>query len=303
MASDLFKKYIWLVDTIYQYGPISFAEINRRWQDSSLANGSNIALRTFHNHREAVEELFHIRIVCDDRTNRYYIENSDDIGSDMLTNWLLNSFSISNLLQEMRGSNSLVGRVLIEEVPSAQQHLTKLLDAMRENRRVQVVYQPFYGDDPKELTLQPLFVKLYERRWYLYANKADDPKIKLYALDRIQSVAVTDEAFKMPKKFSPADYLAGTFGVSVYDSIKPCTIRVRAHGMAQHYLRSLPLHASQQEVGSDPVAGTADFEYFVAPTREFYQALLAHTDLEVVSPEAVRLELLGKLYEAQLLNC
>ena len=107
MASDLFKKYIWLVDTVYQYGPISFAEINRRWQRCSLSGGSNLALRTFHNHREAVEELFHIRIACDDRTNRYYIENGEALGTNALANWLLNSFSISNLLQE---SQALAGR-------------------------------------------------------------------------------------------------------------------------------------------------------------------------------------------------
>lgn len=284
MASDLFKKYIWLVDTVYQYGPISFAEINRRWHRCSLSNGSNIALRTFHNHREAVEELFHIRIACDDRTNRYYIENGEALGTNALANWLLNSFSISNLLQE---SQALAGRVLVEEIPSARHHLTELLSAMRDNRCVRISYQSFSGNSPRTLILQPLFVKFYERRWYLYANKELDPQIKLYALDRMQAVEATDERFKMPEHFRPAEYLAGAFGVSVYAEIKPCTIRMRAYGETVQYLRTLPLHASQQEVETE--ADSSVFEYFVAPTHEFYRAVLSHhRNVEILSPVAVQ---------------
>lgn len=284
MASDLFKKYIWLVDTVYQHGPISFAEINRRWQRSTLCNGADIALRTFHNHREAVEELFHIRIACDDRTNRYYIENGDALGSNSIANWLLNSFSISNLLLE---SQALAGRVLVEEIPSSRLHLTELLSAMRENRRVQIRYQSFRSDTASDVLLQPLFVKLYERRWYLYADKADDPQIKLYALDRMQSVVITDERFKMPADFDPEAYLSGVFGVTVYKEIKPCTIRLRAYGESVRYLRTLPLHASQQEVETAPDSSV--FEYFVAPTHDFYRAILSHhKQVEILSPTAVQ---------------
>ena len=284
MASDLFKKYIWLVDIVHRHGPLTFAEINRRWHQSSLCNGCNIALRTFHNHREAVEELFNIRIACDEKTNRYYIENGSELGKSGVTNWLLNSFSTGNLLYE---SQSLADRVLVEDIPSAQNFLTDLLAAMRENRRVKITYLPFYGDEPFELDLQPLFVKLYERRWYLYADKPTDAKIKLYALDRMQSVAIQEERFELPAGFSPAEHLASAFGVAVYDDIKPCTIRIRAYGDAVKYLRTLPLHASQTEV--ETAADSSVFAYYVAPTREFYRAVLAyHSDIEIISPEELR---------------
>lgn len=178
MASDLFKKYIWLADTIRRAGPIAFAEINERWQRSTLSNEKRLALRTFHNHREAIEELFGICIACDERTNRYYIANSDDLQRDSMANWLLDSFSVSNMLRE---TQLLRSRILVENIPSSKSFLTDILEAMRENRQIGVTYQPFYGDTPFELTLRPLFVKLYERRWYLYADKPYEAKIKLYA--------------------------------------------------------------------------------------------------------------------------
>lgn len=32
MAKQQFNKLIWLVDTIFRNGPVTFAEINRRWR-------------------------------------------------------------------------------------------------------------------------------------------------------------------------------------------------------------------------------------------------------------------------------
>ena len=121
MASNLFKRYIWLADTIHRYGPITLAEIRARWQHSALYDGRPLARRTFHSHRDAVEDLFDISIVCDERTNRYSIANSEDLNSHNITNWLLDSFAVGQSLREAR---TLHNRVLVEEVPSARGHLS-----------------------------------------------------------------------------------------------------------------------------------------------------------------------------------
>lgn len=287
MASNLFKRYIWLADTIHRYGPITLAEIRARWQHSALYDGRPLARRTFHTHRDAVEELFDLSIVCDERTNRYSIANSEDLSSHNITNWLLDSFAVGQSLREAR---TLHNRVLVEEVPSARGHLPELLDAMRENRQVVVTYQPFTGDEAFDLRLRPLFVKLRNRRWYLYADKPDDEKIKLYALDRVVKICVTEDRFTPPEELDPAGYLAGAFGVAVYDDIRPCTIRVRVVGNGVKYLRTLPLHSSQQEVEAHD--DYAIFEFHVAPTPEFYQAMLnCHCNFEVLSPGNVREEM------------
>ena len=201
MASNLFKMYIWLADTIHRYGPITLAEIRARWQHSALYDGRPLARRTFHTHRDAVEELFDISIVCDERTNRYSIANSGDLNPHNITNWLLDTFAVGQSLREAR---TLHNRVLVEEVPSARGHLPELLDAMRENRQVVVTYQPFTGDEAFDLRLRPLFVKLRDRRWYLYADKPDNAKIKLYALDRMVKIRVTDDRFTPPEELDPA---------------------------------------------------------------------------------------------------
>lgn len=297
MIANPVKRYFWLVDTIYRHAPISFKEIAERWEQSALYDKKKLAIRTFHNHREVVEELFHIRIACDERTNKYYIAEEGELAKNGLSSWLLNAFSISNLLAE---SQSLGSRVQVEEIPSAQHCLTELLAAMRENRRIKVIYQPFVAEAPFELVLQPLFVKLYDRRWYLYANKPSDEKIKLYALDRMHAVKTQDAQFEFPENFAPEEYTRNAFGVAIYDEVPPCTIRIRARAELAAYLRTLPLHHSQREV--ETTNRYADFEYFVAPTQEFYLRLMSYGwQIEVLSPEKVRASIHWKLMQAAVI--
>ena len=297
MIANPVKRYFWLVDTIYRHAPLSFKEIAERWKQSTLYDNKPLAIRTFHNHREAIEELFHIRIVCDEYTNKYYIAEQGELAKNGLSSWLLNAFSISNILTE---AQSLGSRVQVEEIPSAQYHLTELLAAMRENRCVKITYQSFASEAPFDLVLQPLFVKLYDRRWYLYASKPSDEKIKLYALDRMHAVKTQDKQFVFPVDFDPETYTHNAFGVAIYDEIPPCTIRIRARAGLAAYLRTLPLHHSQREV--ETTNRYADFEYFVAPTQEFYLKLMSYGwQVEVLSPERVRTSMYWRIMKAAVI--
>ena len=69
MAKDLFNRYIWLVDTIYQAHGITFEEINEKWLRNSMSEGLDIPLKTFHNHRKAIEEIFDINATSAEATN------------------------------------------------------------------------------------------------------------------------------------------------------------------------------------------------------------------------------------------
>lgn len=57
MTKDLFNRYIWLMDTIHRAGRITFEEINSKWLRNSMSEGLELPLKTFHNHRKAIEEI------------------------------------------------------------------------------------------------------------------------------------------------------------------------------------------------------------------------------------------------------
>ena len=103
--SELFKRYIWLVDLIYRNDGITRDEINRRWSRSALNvnKEDEIPERTFHRHKEAIKELFDIEIYCDrHRPKGYHIADRECFEKDGTKEWLFNTFSMSNLLAESR---------------------------------------------------------------------------------------------------------------------------------------------------------------------------------------------------------
>ena len=98
MITELLQKYIWLVQTFIRAGErgLSLEEITGRWEDRFDTAYSR---RTFNNHREAVEEVFGIRIECNRSTNRYFIASSDDISDENAERaWLINTFTVNNML-------------------------------------------------------------------------------------------------------------------------------------------------------------------------------------------------------------
>ena len=160
MAKNLFNRYIWLVDTIYRNGKLSFKEINDKWLQTDFSEGKPIPLRTFHNHREAIQDLFDINIECNKSTHEYYIEDADQLSKGTLRNWLLNTFTVNNLINE---KYKLQNRILLENVPSGQKYLTPIIEAMRDGKRISVTYQSFTKNEPETFDIEPYFVKLFNR--------------------------------------------------------------------------------------------------------------------------------------------
>ena len=188
MAKQQFNKLIWLVDTIFRNAPVTFAEINRRWRAGD-DNRSDIPLRTFHNHRQAIEEMFDINIECDKRNNTYYIADAEGMLGDKLKMWLLNSFSLNNVLQE---NVDMKNRIVFEEVPSGVQFMDLVIDAMRSGRVLAMEYQAYNWEHSKDVLLEPYFVKLFRHRWYLIGINREYKAFRSYSLDRIKRIALSD---------------------------------------------------------------------------------------------------------------
>ena len=122
MAKDAFKTYIWLLDTIQRHGRIKLVDLKEKWLTSSVNDLRRpLADRTFKNYRENIQQIFGIEIACDRRTNEYYISNESDLDSNSIRDWMLNSLSMRNVLNESAG---LHDRIILEDVPSSHRYLT-----------------------------------------------------------------------------------------------------------------------------------------------------------------------------------
>jgi hypothetical protein len=299
MAKNLFDRYIWLVDIIYRAGKITYEEINRKWLRTDWSKGKDLPLRTFHNHREAIQEIFDININCDRRNNYvYYIENKDDMERGGIRSWLLNTFAVNNLIKE---SHHLKRRILFEEIPSGQRFLTPIIEAMRDSLSIEIAYQPFWQDKPIHIHIDPYCLKIFKQRWYVIARNAYHHAIRTYSLDRIQEIRTTETLFKMPKDFSPESYFENNFGIVKDDNVKPCIVKIKVSEQQRNYLQTLPLHASQQEIEIRDEYSI--FSYYIAATVDFKLELLSYSDeIELLSPDWLRSDIaeiikkMNKLY-------
>ena len=291
MSKTLFKNYIWLVDTIYRAGNISFEDVNFKWMKSQLSDGKSIPLRTFHNWRQKVEEIFDINIECNKSTNEYFIENGEDLNSNSIRAWLLSSFTVSNLIQEATGIKK---QILLENVPSGQKFLNIVLESIKENIQLHVEYKSYHEEKSTRFFLSPYFVKLFKQRWYLI-GKSD--KIRIYGLDRFLSIEKSVETFQLPDGFDAENYFADCYGIINDDDLKPEIIRLKVSAYQSNYLRDLPLHHSQKEIekGDNFIV----FEYFLKPTFDFLQEILKYGNkIEVIYPTHLRNELSTMIEDA-----
>lgn len=297
MSSYLYNRYLWLLNTLLRYKRLSFTEISRKWEGSYLYEGKPLNLRTFHDHRNAVEEMFHVSIECDSADGyRYYIENASSLDNDKLRRWILNSFNVSNLVNE---GQQMSDRILLEDVPSGSEYLSTVIESMKHDRMLEIEYQPFYKDNSSIHHLQPYGIRMYHQRWYILGKTEEQKGLRLFSLDRILQMELADTTFDYPKDFSLKEYYANSAGIWINDKVKTERVVLRAIGQAGQYLSTLPLHSSQKMIGKTNQYSV--FEYQMAITHELVGMILSKGRyVKVLSPR--RLQMMVEEEAREIIN-
>lgn len=290
MVELLLKRYLWLIDTLKRNGEMTFEEIADKWRQSPTNDtASELTKRTFYNHCQAVARHFGIEVECrrGRGLNTYRIINPETIEENTLTKWALDSFSLGELLI---GNAGIADKILLEEIPSGREWLENVIQALQCNRKLEIEYENFVG---KKFcgTVDPLCIKLFKRRWYVLVRLQEGGK-RIFSLDRINSLIVTDKTFEYPVDFDASEFFYNSFGIFLKADAKPEKIVIRAYAELPGYLRSLPIHHSQQELSTGD--GHTDFALRLVPTFDFIQELLLHREqLEILQPQSLREEIAG----------
>lgn len=289
MAKNLIGKYVWLVETIYNAGHITFEEINQKWLDDGM-DEAPIPLRTFHKWRIAAEDTFGLVIDCERKGGyHYYIGNASEIKKGSIRSWLLSTISVSNLLLD---SQQLKDRILLEEIPSGLDYLPKIIEAMKSNTVITITYQSYWREESNTFDVHPYCVKLFKQRWYMVALSPYYNKVMIYSLDRIFGLWKQKEKFKMPEDFESSVFFQDCYGVIAGTKRKPETVRIKVSAGQANYIRSLRLHGSQDEV--ERTDEYSIFTYYLRPEYDFIQELFANgEDVEVLEPYWLRKDVGG----------
>lgn len=275
---DLINKYVWIVDTLTRYDSLTRQELNELWKRSAYGDGNEIPERTFYYYRRAIEENFHIDILCD-KSGKYYIDPEQRRQTGAVTNWLLESYTANSAMKQ---SSIPTERVSVEDVPSAREFLPTVLEAIGNSSKLKFTYAGFKRTRPEDnIVFHPYFVKRYKQRWYMIGHNEKVKAIRTYALDRVKKMITLGDSFKMPD-ITPEPFFSNLIGITE-SKASVRDVRIRTTPTQAKYFRALPFHSTQQEEIGD---GYSEFSYKLKINYELVHELLSYGNaLQVLEPK------------------
>ena len=191
-----------------------------------------------------------------------------------------------------------------------------LFEACRKRLIVTMKYNRFdrLDKEPEQRVVKPYQMRQYNNRWYLVGQEdAKLPRLPMVVIPIDRIVDLTIETleekkarekeggrYKVPTDMQIEAWYKDIIGVSRLPEGEPQPVRVKAWGLAAHYLETKPLHWSQEVQEGE---GFKEFKWNVIPNEELVQALIVYADqIEILEGEWVRKKLLERAEKIQLNN-
>lgn len=187
--------------------------------------------------------------------------------------------------------------ILLESIPSNGDNIRQFIEAMKTSRRITVRYRKYGFTEPSEHTVEPYCIKLFQRRWYALVRHITRDSLFTLSFDRIIDIRLTEEHFKIDKDFDAQSWFSDCYGVFRNQDADLEHVVIRAYGREAFYLRDLPFHYSQREIGS--CEDWTDFEYWLRISNDFYTPLLSRgPNIKVLQPQWLADEIRQQLLKA-----
>ncbi len=286
-----YERCLWIVNTLSDCGKLSLRELNDLWVESSLNyEGEEILPRTFARDKDFIGNTFQLEIEYNTAERKYELLNKEELKTSSLYKYLLGSFHVNTLAgMTVKHRN----KVMIQDVNTGVERLSVILDAIDRKRAIRFDYTSYYDKETlRHYEVIPCFVRLFEQRWYVICEYTDHTETRVLALERISNLQVGEKKAVPSSKINPMDFYAGCFGV-IHDDKKPTVVLLKVFDKQVDYVRSLPIHASQEEVETGD--GYAIFSYYLRPSFDFVQHLLWQKEVEVLKPLSLREEMKREL--------
>ena len=142
-------------------------------------------------------------------------------------------------------------------------------------------------------------LKEFRNRWFLFGAKASNLLLFNLALDRIKSVEPVDVPFREKPEFDSEHFFDDVIGVSKNIGNKPRTIKFWASREQSKYIKTKPVHRSQQLLREDPEDGSCVFRIDVVINFEMYSVFMSYgPGIRIIYPRMAVKFMRDKLREA-----
>lgn len=282
MYTNVYRSLKWIIEKFMEKKYLTLKGLNELWvKEEDLSDGLEMGRKTFYNHRQALKEKFGIDICQKDQGYAYYIRNPEIIRNNSLMNFMLSTLAMD---EKLIGCKALMNRIVLESIPSGGEKLDVITDAMLKEFKLGFEYIRYGSSELKEHIADVYGLVLYNQRWYILAGFGEEKKYT-FALDRMKRTWITKEKSQVDPAFDAVAYFDEFYGI--YNSGREIMkIVIRAFGDESCYLRDLPIHKSQREIGSG--GDYTDFMIELRPNKELISCLFARKNrLKVLSPDCI----------------
>lgn len=276
-------RYYYLIQLIKDKHYPSRRELTKWLEDKDIF----LTERTFYRYVKDVKNLYNIPISYCHTHKGYFIDDENEEYYEtgrflQLMQEMITANAVSRLFSE---NSKVLTYIEFEVQPSKvfQDVFNYVLTATRKKVKIRFNYFSYQKNTAKEYEVKPYFLKQYQNRWYLIA--AHGKKQKSFALEHIQNVELTKETFQANIEQIKQSLLQ-IVGLTNDENQKTEQVVLRFHATQKNYVKSVPIHKSQQEVSDN--AKEYVIKLFVKPNFELKQQILKYgASVEVLQPEVL----------------
>ena len=252
----------------------------------------NVSKRTFQRDLEDIRSIYNIDIQYDFSRKVYFI---DFYEQPEVNNRILEAFDTFNALNI---SDRLSDHIHFEKRrPQGTENLYGLLHAIKNQVQIMFTYQKYWGDELPQRVAEPYALKEFKNRWYILANDLKDNQVKSFALDRLSDLEITKKRFQFPKNFNVNEHYKYCFGIISPNGLQPDEIILSFNSFQGKYIKSLPLHESQETLKDNEDELLIRLTLFL--TYDFIMELLSFGEnMKVLQPKSLADEIETAHYNA-----
>jgi len=279
------KRNIYIIQAIRNKPYLPFNEIKefveRMFTNEKLPNVA-ISDRTIQRDLNDIRTDFVIDIKYDKKQDGYYIEEN---GYESILENFWDSYEKFNALS---GKPDIFNYVEPERhTPTGSNHLSALISAIKHSRQIIFSYLKFGETKESYRQLEPYLLKEFRGRWYLIGRTAGKGNLKIFGLDRIQELEISEDTFQRDESLNLSELFKHSFGIYSSENYPVEEVILSFSKIDGNYLKSLPLHHSQE------ILKDADDEFIVrlklCITYDFIMEIISRSwSLKVLAPQSLR---------------
>ena len=265
----------------------TFDEIDQYLKQQSEMQGYhfNVSKRQFQRDLEDIGSIFEFEINYDFKQRVYAI--NEELQSE-ISRRRLEAFDTFNALKI--GENTSSSIHFEKRRPQGTENLFGLLHAINNHLQVRFTYLKFWEDQPTYRIVEPLALKEFKNRWYLVSRdlkrETSTGLIKTFGLDRITDLDITNTKFKDHENFDIGEQFRYCFGIISSAGEEPQEVILSFDPVQGKYIKSLPLHESQQILLDNNTELQIKLLLYV--TYDFEMELLSYGEyVKVLKPESL----------------